>query len=62
MPWLVAINVLIFALAIVLLARWQRSGASLSRVVLVGLVVGVVLGALLQALYADDTATLTGTI
>ncbi|WP_252106850.1 MULTISPECIES: L-cystine transporter [unclassified Halomonas] len=61
MPWWVAINVLIFALAIALLARWQRRGASLSRVVLVGLIVGVLLGAALQGLYAG-TDTLTGTI
>ena len=58
---LITINVLIFLVAIALLARWQRSGASLSRVVLAGLVVGVALGALLQWLFAGSNV-LAGTI
>lgn len=61
MNGLVAINVLIFALAAVLLARWQLKGASLSRVVLAGLVVGVVFGVLMQWGYADQPV-LSGTI
>lgn len=61
MHGLIAINVLIFMLAIALLARWQRRGASLSRVVLAGLVIGVVLGGLMQWGYADP-AVLSGTI
>ncbi|WP_018918046.1 L-cystine transporter [Vreelandella zhanjiangensis] len=61
MHGLIAINVLIFMLAIALLARWQRRGASLSRVVLAGLVIGVVLGGLMQWGYTDS-AVLSGTI
>ncbi len=61
MHGLIAINVLVFILAIALLARWQRRGASLSRVVLAGLVIGVVLGALLQWGYAGSEV-LEGTI
>ncbi|ODC04323.1 L-cystine transporter tcyP [Terasakiispira papahanaumokuakeensis] len=61
MNGLVAINVLIFALAAGLLARWQLKGASLSRVVLAGLVVGVAFGVLMQWGYSDQ-AVLTGTI
>ncbi|RUR34402.1 L-cystine transporter [Vreelandella nanhaiensis] len=58
---LITVNVLIFLVAIALLARWQRSGANLSRVVLAGLVVGVALGALLQWLFAGSDV-LVGTI
>ncbi|MBP5979389.1 MAG: L-cystine transporter [Halomonas sp.] len=61
MHGLIAINVLIFMLAIALLARWQRRGASLSRVVLAGLVIGVMLGGLMQWGYAGS-AVLSGTI
>lgn len=60
MSGLIAVNIAIFIVALVLLARWQRRGASLSKVVLVGLVIGVVLGALLQWLFESDV--IAGTI
>ena len=58
----VLLNLTVFALAVVLLARRLRNGAPLSTTVLLGLIVGAVMGAVLQWAYGHGDPTLQATM
>lgn len=58
----VFLNVVVFVLAIVWLARRARAGVPLSTNVLVALVLGVVLGAIAQGIYGVGSATIRDTL
>jgi L-cystine uptake protein TcyP (sodium:dicarboxylate symporter family) len=58
----VLVNVALFALVIVFLARRARQGSSLSTNVLMALVLGVALGAAAQGIYGRTSPEVTGTM
>ena len=62
MWWQILLNLGVFALAVLWLARRGRGGAALSRNVLVALLLGAGLGAALQAGYGHDHAAVRGTL
>ena len=55
-------NLVVFILLLVALARTARTGWSLSRRVLIGLVIGVIFGIILQSIYGLDNAQLKRSI
>lgn len=62
MPYLVIINLIVFAGLMILLFRLKKPDTSLSRQILAGLIAGVVFGFALQLLYAGDKAVIAGTL
>lgn len=62
MSYLVIINLIVFAGVIVFLYRLRRPGMPLSRQILAGLGAGMVFGFALQLFFADDRATIAGTL
>ncbi len=62
MPYLVIINLIVFAGLIVLLFRMKRPDTPLSRQILAGLGAGLVFGFALQLLYQDNAAVVAGTL
>jgi uncharacterized protein len=62
MPFLVLINLAVFAILIVVIARFRRPDYTLSRQILIGLITGVAFGYALQALYSDNPDVFQGTL
>ena len=62
MNLLIVLNLLLVSAGIGLLIWLSRRGVSLSRCVLIGLVLGATLGLLMQWVYGIDSATLSGTL
>jgi L-cystine uptake protein TcyP (sodium:dicarboxylate symporter family) len=62
MPYLVIINLIVFAGLMILLFRLKKPGTPLSRQILAGLVAGIVFGFALQLFYAGNHAAIAGTL
>ncbi len=62
MPYLVIINLIVFAGLMILLFRLKRPDTPLSRQILAGLIAGILFGFALQLLYAGDRDTIAGTL
>lgn len=62
MPYLVIINLIVFAGLMVLLFRMKKPDTPLSRQILAGLGAGLLFGFALQFLYAGDKAVISGTL
>ena len=62
MSMLVIINLLAFAVLMVLLYRLKKPGFPLSRQILAGLIAGMAFGFALQLIYADNAPVIKGTL
>jgi L-cystine uptake protein TcyP (sodium:dicarboxylate symporter family) len=62
MPYLVIINLIVFAGLMILLFRLKKPDTPLSRQILAGLIAGIVFGFALQLIYAGDRAAIAGTL
>lgn len=59
---LVIVNLLVFSAVVVVLARLRRTGLTLSRQILAGLIAGLIFGLGLQLFYAGNPDVLGGTL
>jgi L-cystine uptake protein TcyP (sodium:dicarboxylate symporter family) len=62
MPYLVILNLIVFAGLMILLFRMKKPDTPLSRQILAGLGAGLLFGFALQLLYANDKAIISGTL
>lgn len=61
MNWPVIFNLLVFSILLLVLFRWHKNTITLSKKVMLGLLLGVVFGGIVHGIYADNAVVLQST-